>query len=341
MIIPHPCLKSSYIRRKQYEQEEPKTSGHFNAEFLYGGYNIKYLNTFRQSYPPLVSTNIIEYFHSQNRCLHTTFRLATKEDIPILQKMNKVDWLYSSKADYAEVFENQNDFIILAEREGGKGNKKVVGMVHYRFMFHLSVHYQKSQPVKSTSSSQSSSYHEDGSDELNHCTTNSLSQESTCTPTSTSTPTPISRPATRRSSSRTQLAFKRCEALLNAADTHTSPPQHVGYLYALQVNGSPRSRSTSHSKSLQPEPYTGTLLFALACQHALEMGMAYMLCDATETSVDYFHKVFGMQANDQANDQANAEMTSQKERQEKRVPMQLKLQAFNYREFCNPTLCTL
>lgn len=263
--------------------------------------------------------------------------------------MNKVDWLYSRQEDYAEVFENQNDFIIIAEREGSKSKRKVVGMVHYRFMFHLSVHHQKSQLIKSTSSSQSSSssssssqsssYHEDGSDELNHCTTSSLSQESICTPTPT--PTPTSRPATRRSSSRTQSAFKRCEALLNAADTQTSPPQHVGYLYALQVVGSPRSRSTPHSKSLQPEPYTGTLLFALACQHALEMGMTYMLCDATETSVNYFHQVFGMQANDQTNDQTNAEVTSQKEIQEKRVPMQLKLQAFNYHEFCNPALCML
>ena len=113
---------------------------------------------------------------------------------------------------------------------------------------------------------------------------------------------------------------------LTTDDFQSIPPQRVGYVFAVQT-----VNMTTHCKYCQkhtkPEDYTTTILFSIACQHAKEMGMEYLLCDVPENTVGYFTHLFGMQANPRGTND--------------RVPLQLQLSKFTYHQFINRSLCMI
>ena len=127
------------------------------------------------------------------------------------------------------------------------------------------------------------------------------------------------------SSTLSSIHSRKHEDLLTADDTRLFPPQRVGYVFTVQT-----VNTTTHPKYCQrhtkPEDYTTTILFSLACQHAKEMGMTFVLCDVPENTVSYFAHLFGMQANPCGNNN--------------RTPMQLQLSKFTYHQFINRSLCT-
>lgn len=90
------------------------------------------------------------------------------------------------------------------------------------------------------------------------------------------------------------------------------PPERVMYVATLQAvkqethedltkypspSGRHASQVDEQSEETNPgsEPRTGTLLFALACQHALCVGISSALCDSTPEALEYYLKIFNMQ----------------------------------------------
>lgn len=88
-------------------------------------------------------------------------------------------------------------------------------------------------------------------------------------------------------------------------------------------------KCSTHSKyvasHISAEPYTGTLLFSLACQHGIHTGMSYVLCDSTDSAISFYQHMFDMKANSRGNHSY--------------TPMQLDLAQFQYHRFWNPLLC--
>eukprot|EP01138_Halocafeteria_seosinensis_P006533 gb/GECG01006679.1/.p1 GENE.gb/GECG01006679.1/~~gb/GECG01006679.1/.p1 ORF type:complete len:2825 (+),score=332.81 gb/GECG01006679.1/:1-8475(+) len=101
------------------------------------------------------------------------------------------------------------------------------------------------------------------------------------------------------------------------------PPERVMYVATLQAVKdeshsdltcnfpTPKERhptqSTENAAASNPgsEPRTGTLLFALACQHALCVGITSALCDSTPEAVEYYLRIFNMHPTTMSVDEAH------------------------------------
>lgn len=114
---------------------------------------------------------------------------------------------------------------------------------------------------------------------------------------------------------------RRRDGLLDASDLKVVQSRKVVYVCTLQV-----VKYSTHPQyvvsHISAEPYTGTILFSLACQHGIHTGMACVLCDSTDNAISFYKQVFDMKANTRGS--------------RLYTPMQMDLNQFHYQRFWNP-----
>ena len=113
-------------------------------EMEFRGFNMNDFLEMRTAIDPMIYQDVVSYFHYNNMCTKTSFRLATEADIPWFLRINKVNPLYETPESFHSLFHDKNEFLILAEVENDEGKKIPVGFVHYYFLIYLPNHTKRS-----------------------------------------------------------------------------------------------------------------------------------------------------------------------------------------------------
>lgn len=122
-------------------------------------------------------------------------------------------------------------------------------------------------------------------------------------------------------------ASKRKHSIVNPPTPTNNPPQKVVYVCTLQTVRFVTHKNYIKRNETQSEYGLGKLLFCLACQHGIKTGMKYLLLDSTKEAVPFYTSIFHMKENSVEGREY--------------VPLQLKLDQFNYRIVYNPIMRTL
>ncbi|KAK8810564.1 hypothetical protein WA158_007139 [Blastocystis sp. Blastoise] len=135
---------SSSMNISLEDSPKKKLSQGTNDDVIFRGFNMKDFLEMRQQYDHYVDQDVLSYFQSIGICQQTRFRNAVKEDLPWLLQINTVNPLYTTEESFDSLFNDKNEFLILAETQNKQGEWIPVGMVHYYFLVYFPSHTRRS-----------------------------------------------------------------------------------------------------------------------------------------------------------------------------------------------------
>ena len=103
-------------------------------QFVYYSNDPEAFHPLDKLYSGSIDRAVIGWFKKKERiCCESSFRFATREDIPALLKLSRLTSKDKKAAFYRKLLTIPNHFVLVAERENSEREQITVGMIHYCF----------------------------------------------------------------------------------------------------------------------------------------------------------------------------------------------------------------